>query len=107
MVVGGKLKLKGSAPNGSKKRTSAPPSSARTAMATSSVHADHPTDHTAVLTMTEAQKRHMRRKIEREEEEAKNLAKTSFRERVDKLNSTLASMTEHNDIPRISAAGNG
>jgi len=26
---------------------------------------------------------------------------------VDELNDKLASLTEHNDIPRISAAGNG
>ena len=29
------------------------------------------------------------------------------RERVDELNNKLSTMTEHNDIPRISAAGNG
>ena len=31
----------------------------------------------------------------------------SHRERVDELNNKLSEMTEHNDIPRISAAGNG
>eukprot|EP00428_Durinskia_dybowskii_P060716 CAMPEP_0170382832 /NCGR_PEP_ID=MMETSP0117_2-20130122/15156_1 /TAXON_ID=400756 /ORGANISM="Durinskia baltica, Strain CSIRO CS-38" /LENGTH=89 /DNA_ID=CAMNT_0010638503 /DNA_START=227 /DNA_END=496 /DNA_ORIENTATION=- len=57
--------------------------------------------------LTASQRRHMERKIEKEKEDAKKLSKTSFRDRVDQFNNKLAKMTEHNDIPRISAAGNG
>mmetsp|Transcript_5068 Transcript_5068/g.6674 ORF Transcript_5068/g.6674 Transcript_5068/m.6674 type:complete len:145 (-) Transcript_5068:277-711(-) len=31
----------------------------------------------------------------------------SYRQRIEELNSRLSTMTEHNDIPRVSAAGNG
>jgi len=57
--------------------------------------------------LTEAQKRHQRKKLEHEKREVKAVSETSFRERIERFNNKLSSMTEHNDIPRVSAAGNG
>jgi protein FAM32A len=45
--------------------------------------------------------------VARRKEAAASGAAKSHRERVDDLNEKLSTMTEHNDIPRISAAGNG
>jgi protein FAM32A len=57
--------------------------------------------------MTEAQKRFLKRKLELETKALKSVAQESFRDRVEKFNLKLSKMTEHNDIPRVSAAGNG
>jgi protein FAM32A len=57
--------------------------------------------------LTPAQKRFRLQKQAQEEKRVKELVKKTHRERVEEFNSQLASMTEHNDIPRISAAGNG
>jgi len=57
--------------------------------------------------LTEAQKRHEKRKRELEVEEMKKAVTTTYRQRIEALNNQLATMTEHNDVPRVSAAGNG
>eukprot|EP00980_Cylindrotheca_fusiformis_P030805 scaffold25450_cov117-Cylindrotheca_fusiformis.AAC.2 len=57
--------------------------------------------------MTEAEKRAHKFKMERQRQESEAIAKKSHRERVEELNEKLGSLTEHNDIPRVSAAGNG
>lgn len=57
--------------------------------------------------LTESQKRHMKKKREAELKEIKNSVKTSYRERIENFNLKLSTLTEHNDIPRVSAAGNG
>jgi protein FAM32A len=57
--------------------------------------------------MTEAERRALKRSIERQHEENKKIAQKSHRERVEELNEHLGSLTELNDIPRVSAAGNG
>ena len=44
---------------------------------------------------------------EREEEDARKAVKDTHRSKVEEFNYKLSRMTEHNDIPRISAAGNG
>ena len=56
--------------------------------------------------LTETERAHKRRLVARRKE-APRAARKSHRERVDDLNEKLSTMTEHNDIPRISAAGNG
>lgn len=62
----------------------------------------------STVPLTEAQKRHKLRQLEKEKQGAgKKLIETPYRERIEAFNNTLASMSEHNDIPRISAAGNG
>lgn len=109
LVVGGKLKLKGSGSSARVKRTPVEQPSAP--IESKDIPAD--TEHKqkdgskGIEYLTASQRRHLVRKIEKEKEEAKKLSKISFRDRVEQFNNKLASMTEHNDIPRISAAGNG
>lgn len=92
VVVKGKLNLKGS---GGKKRkapeSSAPPPSSSAAEG---------------VRLTDAQLKH-RRKTEADSQQTKRVAGQSYRERVETFNLKLSRQTEHNDIPRISAAGNG
>lgn len=57
--------------------------------------------------LTEAQKRHKVRMKTVEEREVKAVSSKSYRERIEEFNYKLSTTTEHNDIPRISAAGNG
>ena len=57
--------------------------------------------------MTEAERRALKRKQERQRQDNEKIAKKSHRERVEELNEHLGSLTELNDIPRVSAAGNG
>lgn len=58
--------------------------------------------------LTEAQRRHRLKKAELlKTRDLKKLGSTSYRERLESFNTRLAKTTEHNDIPRISAAGNG
>jgi protein FAM32A len=51
--------------------------------------------------LTDAEKKALRKKREREAQELASLAKKSHRERVEEFNEKLASLTEHNDIPRV------
>ena len=44
---------------------------------------------------------------QRQSEDNEKIAKKSHRQRVEEMNEKLGSMTELNDIPRVSAAGNG
>ena len=57
--------------------------------------------------MTAAERASFQKKQERELEELKSIATLSHRERVEAYNEKLSQLTEHNDIPRVSAAGNG
>lgn len=118
LVMGGKLKLKGSSGGSSKqlKRPETSASSSSSGAEKQERHEEHKVEGAKSSVdstvpgeeyLTASQKRHLQRKIEMEKLEAKKLSKTSFRDRVDQFNNKLAQMTEHNDIPRISAAGNG
>jgi protein FAM32A len=51
--------------------------------------------------LTEAERKAIFRKNERERQELKIVAKKSHRERIEEFNQALASVTEHNDIPRV------
>ena len=121
--TGGKLKLKGSSSDGSKKKkkrkvsneteveeesslrvpssSSSSSSSSVTAMEVKSTELK-PEDY-----LTKAEIRFLRKKEEVDARTAKEVVKTTYRERVENFNVRLATATEHNDIPRISAAGNG
>ncbi|CAM9770923.1 unnamed protein product [Choristocarpus tenellus] len=57
--------------------------------------------------LTPAQKRFRETQQRREAAQIKQLVSKTHRERVEDFNALLASKTEHNDIPRCSAAGNG
>ncbi|CAK5196446.1 unnamed protein product [Aphanomyces euteiches] len=56
---------------------------------------------------TRAQKKHEKFKAKREEEEITKQASKTYHERVDEYSKYLGSLSEHHDIPRVSAAGNG
>uniref|UniRef100_K3WJS6 DUF1754-domain-containing protein n=1 Tax=Globisporangium ultimum (strain ATCC 200006 / CBS 805.95 / DAOM BR144) TaxID=431595 RepID=K3WJS6_GLOUD len=57
--------------------------------------------------MTPAQRRHEEHRRKREQAEIEKMAGKTYRERVEELNQYLGSLTEHHDVPRVSAAGNG
>ncbi|EQC32805.1 hypothetical protein SDRG_09343 [Saprolegnia diclina VS20] len=57
--------------------------------------------------MTEAQKKHAKFKSKREEEDIRKQASKTYRERVEEYSTYLGNLTEHHDVPRVSAAGNG
>ena len=56
---------------------------------------------------TPAERAAQARKRERQWKELQLMAQKSHRERVEAFNEKLSQLTEHNDIPRVSAAGNG
>lgn len=58
-------------------------------------------------TLTPAQRRFRDKQLQREAKKIRKMVTQTHRERVEEFNALLASMTEHNDIPRCSAAGNG
>jgi protein FAM32A len=58
-------------------------------------------------TLTETQKKQREKQAKLETKIMKDTLAVSYRDRIDAFNNKLASLTEHNDIPRISAAGNG
>jgi protein FAM32A len=58
------------------------------------------------VTLTKTQENLMRAQMENEKLSSTKPQKT-YREKVNEFNDKLSTLTEHNDIPRISAAGNG
>ena len=107
IVVKGKLKFKNSGGNARKSGgvvRSAP------AVVTLGHGADDvgKTDAIEVTeSLTESQKKHLKRKEELEKVNMKKTIDMGYRERVEAFNAKLSTLTEHNDIPRVSAAGNG
>ncbi len=57
--------------------------------------------------LTETQRRHKQRLLQKEKAELTKHVSKTHRQRVEEYNMRLACMTEHNDLPRVSAAGNG
>ena len=57
--------------------------------------------------LTPFERSHLSKKRSKESRDTAALAEKSHRERVDAFNQGLSTLTEHNDLPRISAAGNG
>mmetsp|Transcript_15128 Transcript_15128/g.30113 ORF Transcript_15128/g.30113 Transcript_15128/m.30113 type:complete len:130 (-) Transcript_15128:59-448(-) len=57
--------------------------------------------------LTAFERAHIRKKRAKEARDTAAITTKSHRERVDEFNQGLSTLTEHNDIPRISAAGNG
>lgn len=130
VVIGGKLKLKGSS-SSSPSSASKPSSSA----STGSVQGSLPnsaaitgkkrpleitpddvlrgdvevsvTEASGSYHLTDAQRRVKDKQRQLEERQLKKLAAKPYRERVEEYNEKLSKLTEHNDIPRVSAAGNG
>jgi protein FAM32A len=124
VVIGGKLKLKGSSGTSSagKKRRKRDreeelPAAVATGAKKSSKGEEHAGEKEGIVTgslaaqpemfMTESQRKYMKRKEEIEARNAKKIVGQSYRERIEGYNHKLSQMSEHNDIPRVSAAGNG
>jgi hypothetical protein len=120
VVMKGKLKFKGSggSKSGGAKRSApsvslhspdpAPAAGAgegNDSAADGSEPADPPSELDGLL--TESQKKHMKRRQELDDKALKTGSSVSYRERIEAFNTKLSTLTEHNDIPRISAAGNG
>ena len=59
------------------------------------------------LYLTESEKRYRKRQLETERRAIRELRSLSHRDRVNQFNEKLEQLPEHNDIPRVSAAGNG
>ena len=57
--------------------------------------------------LTESQRKFEQKRRKTDLQKAKHITQTTYRERVEKFNYDLSIMSEHNDIPRVSAAGNG
>lgn len=101
-VVGGKLKLKGSSSStiGKKRKQ-------ETEVSSDDVKEAEVIPLNVGPSMTETERRHREKREKSLEKDLKKLTGVSYRERLDRFNDKLSKMTEHNDIPRISAAGNG
>lgn len=101
MPIGGKLRLKGDKKSGDrgKKRSIDEDSKNSEPLEVANI------DTSSIL--TETQKKHMAKKLKMESERSSDLVKTTYRERVENYNVKLSTLTEHNDLPRVSAAGNG
>ena len=113
MVVGGKLKFKGSKSAEKKAKKSEdvsrklPSSVSDNKKEPSSLSLSENGDKKSVIFMTDAQRIHKEKRMAMEEKELKKFIKVPHRDRIEMFNLRLGQMTEHNDIPRISAAGNG
>lgn len=103
-VIGGKLKLKSSSKSSS---LSVPKSSSKRQFENHDEANIVQSERSDDIHLTEAQRRFKKKKIEKEKRDAEKLAQKSFRDRIDEFNQKLSKLTEHNDIPRVSAAGNG
>lgn len=110
--VGGKLSLKGEKKKKSKKSVRKKKSSQASKHSLELAAKENDTliqesIHLADDDLTEAERKSLKRKQERERIDLEKLAEQSHRERVEDFNEKLGRLTELNDIPRISAAGNG
>lgn len=104
-VIGGKLKLKGS--KSSKPSDSSKKKNLKRADSTRKASTDETAPDPSSF-LTETQKKHKKKMDDKLKNEiAKDLSAHSYRERVEAFNHKLSTLTEHNDIPRVSAAGNG
>ena len=109
-VIGGKLKLKGVSIGGNdkkqkKRKITETGNTGNTEKTEKSVEGR--TDLVPEEYLTEAQKKHIQKKEKLDSHNSKNIVAMSYRERVETFNYKLSTLSEHNDIPRVSAAGNG
>ena len=112
VVLGGKLKLKGSSGESKKRKAGVQEvanleggsRSTESPTIAATDYAVEPVKPTTFL--TETQRKQQEKKLKMDLQSAKSNVAT-YRDRVEQFNYKLATTTEHNDIPRISAAGNG
>lgn len=113
VVIGGKLNLKGDKKKSKKRKTAdAQDQGENSASITSQVASTEGSSSNIEHIpreefLTSTQKKHREKLLEAEAREMKKQASMSYRDKVDAFNSKLSTLTEHNDIPRVSAAGNG
>eukprot|EP00592_Proboscia_alata_P018978 CAMPEP_0194407070 /NCGR_PEP_ID=MMETSP0176-20130528/5117_1 /TAXON_ID=216777 /ORGANISM="Proboscia alata, Strain PI-D3" /LENGTH=115 /DNA_ID=CAMNT_0039206495 /DNA_START=36 /DNA_END=384 /DNA_ORIENTATION=+ len=112
--VGGKLNLKGGGSLKQKKKKSKrsknrlrSSDAKKEAALDAAVAAAAAIDDDEEDDMTDAERRNMKFKLEEKKRDVHELVQKSHRERVEEINDHLGSLTELNDIPRVSAAGNG
>ena len=120
-MIGGKLKLKGAKPKVAKKDSKtkgksnsngggaeATDTEDSSRLDLDSASSSSKATSSADEFLTDTERRH---KVKMDEliknKFAKKLSEVSYRERVEAFNHKLATTTELNDIPRVSAAGNG
>ncbi len=116
-VIGGKLKLKGSKDSKAVKKpilekasssgAAVLLSSSSTISSSSSSLSSSSSAPTKVSHLTASELKHLEKKAKAEDREIQKKAKQSYTERLDGYNKYLSTLPAHNDIPKISAAGNG
>lgn len=115
-VIKGKLRLKGDNSSSSVNKKRKQIESCSSSATTSQMNASHIVNESRTTSsaaeasdthLTEAQKKFIKRKKEAEDRAIKAMTSKTYRDRIEEFNNKLSTMTEHNDIPRISAAGNG
>ena len=103
--VGGALSFKGDkSKNGKKKKLKSKHSSKNSKNENKALEKkdkDSSIDPNVIDDMTEAEKKAMIKKLEREKAELSKVVMKSHRERVEEFNEKLSSLTELNDIPRV------
>jgi len=108
VVIKGKLSFKGSASKSNAKISKKVDIATSSASTSNNVSNDTPNgSQKGGIVLTDAQLRHKKRRLELETRDKKKLVDVPYRDRIEAFNAKLSTMTEHNDIPRISAAGNG
>jgi protein FAM32A len=113
--VGGALNFKGEKSRIKKKKRrvkhdlqqSPPPTTTTSFTTTGTETSRNDTTDNIYDGLTDTERKAQRRRLERERMDAEKIAQKSHRERIEEFNTKLASQTELNDIPRVSAAGNG
>ena len=122
-VVGGKLKFKGGGGGGSGSKdgkavakkpilektssTSSSSSSSTTSSSNNAASSNSTSNSSSKQYLTEAEIKHREKRAKADAKEAAKKAKQSYTERLDSYNKYLSKLPAHNDIPKISAAGNG
>lgn len=103
--TGGKLSLKGDKKKKSKKKSSKHKASSKSDRIDEKQQKRSSSDDEEELTAAQKRSKSFKQKHERKEME--KIVSLSHRERVEAFNTKLSELTELNDIPRVSAAGNG
>mmetsp|Transcript_16090 Transcript_16090/g.24106 ORF Transcript_16090/g.24106 Transcript_16090/m.24106 type:complete len:113 (-) Transcript_16090:334-672(-) len=107
--LGGKLKLKGGKKKKKKSKHKVETTTKESKYKNDSDLPDAAIDNESDADdgLTEVERKSLQRRKERESEDIKLQASQSHRDRIEDFNEKLGSLTELNDIPRVSAAGNG
>jgi len=108
--MGGKLNLKGDKKKKHKKKSKKSKHSKKVDPESSTIKSNKDTKEPQEQVddeLTDAERKSLRFKNDNEQREFEKNAGKSHRERIEEFNTHLGSLTELNDIPRVSAAGNG